>query len=91
MKALAITATAVFWTFALGAAWLAYNPGSDKGEPMIMLQIEQPHKLAGPPSRDSDSSRQSASVPTLHQPAGITTDLPPGISVLQPVRTNTAE
>ena len=41
MKALVVATGIVFWTLVLGVAWLALFPGTDAGEPVAILQIEQ--------------------------------------------------
>ena len=40
MKALAVASGIVFWTIVLGAAFLAFFPGTDAGEPVAILQID---------------------------------------------------
>ena len=79
MKALAIAATAVFGTLALGTAWLAHVPGSEESEPVAILQIEPAPES---PSPQSVSAPESTLVPAA-------ADFPPGISVLRPLRTTT--
>jgi hypothetical protein len=83
MKALAIAATVVFLTLVPATVWLAYIPGGGEGEPVAILQIE-PVPI---PSPESVSAPESALVPASLQPKEITADLPPGVSVLRPLRT----
>ncbi|MGH6865230.1 MAG: divergent polysaccharide deacetylase family protein [Methyloceanibacter sp.] len=70
MKALAVAIGIVFWTLVLGVAVLAMLPGSQSGEPVAVLQIEQ--APAPPPAAEEGGNRPAS-------PGGL--DLPPGFAV----------
>ena len=89
MKALAVAAGIVFWTLVLGTAWLAFFPGSDSGEPVVILQI-QPATAPGAISAaapEGAPSPEASESPTPSQPqppaqaAPDGMELPPGFGV----------
>jgi uncharacterized protein len=76
MKALAAATGIVFWTLVLGTAFLAFFPGSDAGEPVVILQIE--------PATGDGAAPETSEAPPASAPAQTTDDgmdLPPGFAV----------
>ncbi len=75
MKALAVTASIVFWTLVLGALWLAFFPGPESGEPIAVVKVTPPPPAPTPPAN------QPAPAPGPAGPTQGGADLPPGFAV----------
>ena len=87
MKALAVTASIVFWTLVLGGAWLAFFPGPDAEGPIAVVEISPPPEpaAAAPPPTSPAQTAPNAG-PSAAAPPGDATpapgvDLPPGFAV----------
>ena len=89
MKALAITASIVFWTLVLGGAWLAFFPGPDAEGPIAVVEVSPPPEPAAappapstsPPAQTGPNAGPSAASPPSDTPPGPGVDLPPGFAV----------